>query len=96
MFRQLLIILDRYRIFASWSFGVNIIIAVMNPSIFHALATKLFLAFLLWYLVSDTPVKKSVLNKDNSVISNGKLFSMLFLIDSFVTVPFIVLIKGFL
>lgn len=96
MFRQLLFILDYYRIFASWSFGVNIIIAIMNPTIFLALATKLFLTFLLWYLVTDIPVKKRFLNKRNIVISNGKLFSILFLIDSLVTIPFIILIKGFI
>lgn len=68
----------------------------MNPTIFLALTTKLFLTFLLWYLATDIRAKKRFLNKENIVVSNGKLFSILFLIDSLVTIPFIILIKGFI
>lgn len=96
MFRQLLAILDYYKILASWSFAVNIIITIMNPSIFYALSTKFFIAFLLWYFVSDTSTKNKLSNNKKIMLSNSRLFFMVFFIDSLITIPFILIIKGFI
>lgn len=78
------------------SFVVNIIIAIINPSIIAALVTKLFLVSLLWYLMTEDGLKKKLVFYKNLGISNLKLFTSLFLIDIFITIAFILLMQEFI
>ncbi len=96
MLNQFRAILFYYRPFAIWSFVVNIIITIVYPEIIPALITKLFLVLLLWFLVTETHSKQKLIFYKNLGISAFKLFSILFLIDSFITTAFLLLIKGFL
>ena len=95
MLNQFRTILFYYRPFALWSFAVTIIVTIMNPEIIPAILTKLFLVILLWFLATETQAKQR-LAFYNLNISAFKLFSILFLIDSFITVTFLLLIKGFI
>lgn len=78
------------------SFVVNVVIASINPSIVAAIVTKLFLVMLLWYLMKETSSNKKLVFYKNLGISNLKLFTTLFLIDIFISIPIILLIKAFI
>jgi len=96
MLNQFKIILNYYRPFAFWSFGVTLILTILNPELIPAILTKLFLIILLWYTVTNTQAKQKLTFYKNLSISSLKLFSSLFLIDSFITITFLLLIKGFI
>ena len=79
-----------------WSFAVTIAITILNPSIFPAIITKLFLTIFAWYLVKETNARKKLIFYKNLGISTFRLFSTLFFIDIFITVSFLILIKEFI
>ncbi len=94
--QQFLSILSFYKQFVVWSFVVNIAIAIVFPFVFSAIFTKLFLTIFAWYLVKETNAKRKLLFCKNLGVSTFKLFSVLFLVDIFFTITFIVVIKEFI
>jgi len=96
MLNQIRSILNYYKAFAFWSFGVTIIITIISPEIILALLTKLFLIVLLWLLFSDRKIRKRLRFYKIAGVSNLKFFTIIFLMDSFITCSFLLLIKGFI
>lgn len=93
--QQLLSILAFYRSFVVWSFLVNIAITIVNPFIVPAILTKLLLTIFVWYLLNETNAKRKLIFYKNLGISTLKLLSVLFIIDSIITISFLIVIKEF-
>lgn len=85
-----------YRPYFIWSFLINIGITIINPHIFPAIVTKLFLTIFLWYLVTETNAKRKLIFYKNLGISSFKLFSSLFVIDVLIMITYLILIKEFI
>ncbi len=94
--QQLLSILAFYRSFVFWSFLINIVITIVNPSIFTAIITKLLLTVFVWYSVHETGAKRKLIFYKNLGISSLKLFTVLFFVDILITISFLILIKEFI
>ncbi len=92
---QFLAVLRFYKTFMVWSFIANAIIGFFNPVIVPALITKLFLTVFAWYYVSETTTKRKLTFYKNLGISTFKLFSIIFIVDSLLTVIFLILIREF-
>ncbi len=92
---RFLAILTFYRPFVVWSFIVNAIIGFFNPVIVPALVTKLFLTVFAWYYVSETRNKRKLTFYKNLGISSLKLFFVIFILDSILTVIFLTIFKEF-
>ena len=85
-----------YRPMFIWSFSVTILIAIFNPLIFPAIITKLFLTIFAWYLVNETNTRQKLIFYKNLGISTFRLYSSIFLIDIFITIGFLIIIKEFI
>lgn len=96
MRKQVVSILNYYKPLALWSFLVTLAITIINPELILALCTKLFLVFLLWVMLSDRKLRQRLKFYRIRGVSNLKFFTAIFLLDSVITVVFIVLIKGFI
>lgn len=94
--QQLLTILAFYRPFVLWSFAVNIAITIINPFIIPAIVTKLLLAVFVWYIVKETNARRRLTFYKNLGITPIKLFSILFLVDIFITITFLIVIKEYI
>ena len=94
--QRFLTILAFYKPFVIWSFGVNILITFFNPAIIPAIITKLLLTIFVWYLVNETHAKRKLVFYNNLGISSMQLFSVLFLIDIFITIGFMEILKVFI
>jgi len=94
--QQLISILSFYRQFVVWSFIINIAIAIVFPFVSTAILTKLLLTIFVWYMVSETDAKRKLMFCKNLGVSTIKLFTVLFLVDIFFTITFIVVIKEFI
>jgi hypothetical protein len=96
MQKQVLSILNYYKSMAFWSFIVTLAVTIINPELILALSIKLFMIFVLWFMISDRKVRQRLRFYRISGVSNIKFFTVIFLIDSAVTSTFLVLIKGFI
>ena len=85
-----------YKPFYLWSFAINIAITVVNPHIFPAIITKLFLTIFLWYFINETSNKRKLIFYKNLGISSFKLFFSLYVIDVLITLAFLLLIQEFI
>lgn len=85
-----------YRPYFLWSIGINIALLIVSPSIPPILISKLFLTAFLWYVTNETRAKRKLIFYNNLGISSLKLFSTIFLIDIFITLGFLLLIKEFI
>ena len=94
--QQLRMILVFYRPLFLWSFAVNILITILNPDFIPAVLTKLFLVILLWYIITETQAKQKLMFYKNLGISTVKLFSILYFIDIFITISFLLIVKVFI
>jgi len=94
--QKLLTILAFYKPFVIWSFLVNIAITVVNPFIVPAIVTKLMLTIFVWYFVNETNTKRKLIFYNNLGISSIKLFSVMFFIDIFITIAYLILIKEYI
>lgn len=94
--QKLLTILAFYKPFVIWSFLVNIALTIVNPFIVPAIITKLMLTVFVWYLMNETNAKRKLIFYNNLGISSIKLFSVLFFIDSFITICYLILIKEYI
>jgi len=94
--QKLLTILAFYKPFVIWSFLVNIAITIVNPYIVPAIITKLMLTIFVWYFVNETNAKRKLIFYINLGISSIKLFSVMFFIDIFITIGYLILIKEYI
>ena len=94
--QRFLAILAFYRPYVLGSIIVNVAITIVNPFILPAVITKLLLTIFVWYLVNETRARRKLIFYNNLGISSVKLFSVLFLIDIFITISFIEIIKEFI
>lgn len=85
-----------YKPYFIWSFGINILLSSLNYDLFPLIVIKLLLVLFLWYAISETASKQRLVFYNNLGISSLKLFSSVFLIDTFITIAFYVLIKEFI
>lgn len=81
---------------AFWSFIVTVAIIIINPELILALSTKLFLIFVLWFLISDRKVRQRLRFYRIRGVSNLKFFTVIYLFDGLLTTTFLLLIKGFI
>lgn len=96
MLQRLEAILMFYKPYFFWSFAINITLVIFNPNLVPILITKLLLTLFLWYFMKETSAKRKLIFYKNLGISNSKLFLTLFLIDIFITIPFVLLIQAFI
>ncbi|PTM09109.1 MAG: hypothetical protein DA407_06520 [Bacteroidetes bacterium] len=94
--QKLLTILAFYKPFVIWSFLVNIAITIVNPFIVPAIITKLMLTIFVWYFVNETNTRRKLIFYNNLGISSIKLFSVMFFIDIFITIGYLILIKEYI
>ena len=92
---RILAILAFYKPFLVWSFVINSIIAFLNPQIAPALVTKLFLTVFAWYYVHETNEKRKLTFYKNLGITPITLFSIVFIVDSILTIIFLSIFKEF-
>tara|TARA_R110002033_G_scaffold90558_1_gene140492 strand:+ start:164 stop:451 length:288 start_codon:yes stop_codon:yes gene_type:complete len=92
---RFLAILSFYKPFVVWSLLVTAVVAFFNAQIAPAIATKLFLTVFAWYYVSETPNKRKLTFYKNIGISPLKLFSIMFIVDCFLTVIYLTIFKEF-
>lgn len=85
-----------YKPFFFWSFAINILITVFNPLIVTAIGTKLILVIFLWYFLNNIKGKKLLKFYIKLGVSNFMLFSTVYLIDIFLTMTYLLLIKEFI
>jgi len=93
--RQFLVIWSFYKPYALSSLAITIVMGFINPSIGPILVIKAFLTVFLWYVVNATRIKRKLIFYNNFGISSIKLFAMLFLIDSFITIVYLLVFKNF-
>ncbi|TXG35462.1 hypothetical protein FUA22_15640 [Seonamhaeicola maritimus] len=93
--QQLSSILMFYRPLVLWSFLINIILSFFKVEIITILITKLFLIGFLWYITNETNGKQKLLFCKNLGISTLKLFSLLYLIDLLLSIPFLIILREF-
>jgi len=67
----------------------------MGYSLVPILIIKLFLVVLLWYFINETHAKQKLIFYKNLGISSLKLFGYLFIIDLFLSIPFLLILKEF-
>ena len=96
MRKQVKSILNYYKSMALWSFVVTLGITVINPELILALSTKLFLVFVLWFIISDRKARQRLRFYRISGVSNIKFFTVIYLFDGLITTAFLLLIKGFI
>lgn len=94
--QKLLTILAFYKPFVFGSFLVNIAITIVNPFIVPAIITKLMLTIFVWYLAKETNIRRKLIFYNNLGISSIKLFSVMFFIDIFITIGYLILIKEYI
>lgn len=93
--QQLFSIFVFYRPFILWSFAVNTVFSFLNYDIIPILIIKLLLVIFLWYISNETRAKQKLIFYKNLGISTLKLFSFLFIIDLFLSIPFLLVLKEF-
>lgn len=94
--QQFISILAFYRSYILGSFFINILITIVNPRIFAAIVTKLFLTVFVWFMVNETSAKRKLTFYNNLGISTLKLFISLFILDLIFTITFLTIVKEFI
>ena len=92
---RILTILSFYKSLFIWSFLVNIIFTIINAPIISALIVKLFLVILVRnFFIESKPME--LLFYKSFRFTSFKLTSIIFIIDSIITVIFLTLMKEFI
>lgn len=94
--QQLSSILIFYRPFIFWSFGINIFLSLIGYNLIPVFLIKLLLVVFLWYFLNETNAKRKLNFYKNLGISTLKLFSTLYLIDIFLSIPFLLILSEFI
>ncbi|MUU78062.1 hypothetical protein [Winogradskyella endarachnes] len=92
---RFLAILSFYKPFVVWSFIATTICAFFSTHLIPAIVTKLFLTVFAWYYMNETNNKRKLTFYQNLGISTFKLFSVVFIVDCFLTVIFLTLFSEF-
>lgn len=92
---RVLTILSFYKSLFIWSFLVNIIFTVIGTPIILALTTKLFLMIMVRYFFIESKPMETLFYKSFR-LSSFKLASIIFILDSIVTVIFLILMKEYI
>jgi hypothetical protein len=85
-----------YKPFIIWSFIANIVITMFNPTLIYALVAKLFLTIFAWFFISETSAKRRLILYNSRGFSTFQLFVSVFVIDSLLMIPYLLLIKEFI
>lgn len=85
-----------YKPYVLWSFGVTLFLMAFKSNLAIIYMAKLFLIIFLWYFLSKTTAKRKLLFYKNLGISTLKLFSVIYIIDVFITTFFFKLIGDFI
>lgn len=93
--QQFQAILIFYKPYFLWSIGVDLLLLGLSYELIPAVIIKLILILFLWYVISETQHKQKLIFYKNLGISSFKLFSIFFLIDTFITVTFLQFLKEF-
>jgi len=89
-------ILVFYKSLIMWSFLINILFIMVTPDILITILTKLFFLILILHFLNETKIKSKLLICNNLDLSQIKLFSIIFILDSFMTVFSLMLLKVFI
>ncbi|AUP80975.1 hypothetical protein C1H87_20570 [Flavivirga eckloniae] len=95
---QLFSIFVFYRPFVFWSFGFNIVFSFLKYNIIPILIAKLFLVVFIWtwFFMDVANSKQKLIFHKNLGISSFKLFALSFIIDLFLSIPFLLILKEFI
>lgn len=93
--QQLFSILAFYRPLFLWSFGINLALSFLKYDIILIAVIKIFLVIFLWYITNETRAKRRLIFYKNLGIPTLKLFSLLYIIDLFLSIPFLLILKEF-
>lgn len=85
-----------YKPFVIWSFVITVMLVSISSLIVPILIIKLTLTVFLWYFMKETTAKRKLIFYKNIGISDLRLFSTLYLIDIFISIPVILLIQEFI
>ncbi len=94
--QQLISILIFYRPFIIWSLVVNMFFSFLRFEVVMIMISKLFLFFLLWHILNETRAKRVLRLYKGLGVSTAKLFSLLFLMDLIISIPFLLILKEFI
>ncbi|MGC1205030.1 MAG: hypothetical protein WA839_09105 [Flavobacteriaceae bacterium] len=94
--QQLSSIFGFYRPFILWSFAINVFLSLIGYSLVPIFLVKLLLTLFLWYFLNETSAKRKLVFYKNLGISTFKLFFFLYLIDLFLSLPFLLILKEFI
>lgn len=85
-----------YKPLLMWSLLLNIVLTMVSPSIFITILTKLFLFVLILYFIKKTKRNSELLLCDKSEISKLKFYTMLFTVDTLITISFLSVLSVFI
>lgn len=94
--QKLISILTFYRPFIVWSLAINMVLSFIKFEIIAILAVKLLLIVSLWHFLSETHAKRKLNFYKNLGIPMLKLFSLVFIIDTIFSLPFLIILKEFI
>lgn len=93
--QQLASILMFYRPYIIWSLIVNMLFAFIKFEVGLIITSKLILVLLLWYILNETRAKRKLILYKKLGVSTIKLFSLLFIMDLVISIPFLLILKEF-
>ncbi len=96
MQKQVLSILNYYKVIATWSFLATLLITVIYPKLIIVLTTKLFLVVILRLLISDRQIRQRFGFYKISGVSHFKFFAVIYVFDSAITAIFLIAITHFM
>lgn len=93
--RQLLSIVAFYRQFLFWSLAINLLMGFLGFFMLSAVVSKLFLTVFVWYFMNQTKAKGNFIFYKHQGLSEFKLFAFTFLVDSLITISFLMVFNEF-
>jgi len=88
-------ILSFYKPLFVWSIIINILLIAVSPNIFITILTKLFLFIMVLYFFTQTKSKSNLFGFKKIEISQFKFYTLLFLIDTLLTISFLTVLSVF-
>ena len=90
------VIFSHYKPLFLWSFLMNIFLIIITQNIAIILLTKLFFLVLLLQFMNETKTASKFLVFKNLDASQLKLFAMVFLLDTLITISFLTILGVFI
>lgn len=85
-----------YKPLFMWSFLINLFLIIITPHIFITILTKLLLLLLILNFLDKNSSKPKLLVYEHLNISSLKLFTVVFILDTIMTVTSLNIIKEFI